>query len=403
MSRESGLIEKSKLFAACGLQKAYRGFKDRQRVRLILWRRYEKAASTVQAAYRKWRDAKNVDEKIIKNFPKDRKLYRACKRSAPLKQRMKLNQDLERQEPTSVLFRKCLRGTANHSDKMAIWRAIIELRRGHPYWSTHIAFKAMIESRGDLAKSLNLMADETFALKNEGDVPMQLQRLFVPALSAPSSSSSKEGPLGPESSRSGSPINPGFGTTFQGTGLTGLRNLRTSRAAGGNSLDFSPLLVRSYFSKYYAGARLVHNPCRKPQGFEPHMLGPLSPRADGSILQGTDNSIKHGMKANISDIGVPVLAVNTLPIYFESRDQTGTLHSYIANGATYDPSAGIAKGSRAIMELSPRMKGSPVGAPKQTSFGTPTPTWQGKHAPSKDTELLAGLLQLQQKMDSLAY
>ena len=143
-------VERARVDAARGLQKAYRGYRDRQRVRLILWRRYEKAAGVIQAAYRAWRDEKKVDERVLKSLPKGAKLFRACRRSTPLRQRQKLKYDTDTQEPTSVLFRRCLRGSASHQDKMTIWRAIIELRRGHPYWSTHVAFKAMIESRGNL-------------------------------------------------------------------------------------------------------------------------------------------------------------------------------------------------------------------------------------------------------------
>ena len=403
--------DRARLVAACGVQKAYRGFRDRQRVRLILWQRYEKAAAVIQARYRRWRDEKKVDERILKALPKGQTIFRACRKAAPLRQRQKLKFDTDNQEPTSILFRRCLRGNASHRDKMTIWRAIVELRRGHPYWSTHVAFKAMIESRGNLDRSLTLMSDETYALKNEHDVPMQLQKLFIPTLPADSSAASAGAGAttagtvaGPETNRSSSPIN--FATTSASmsaslaqalgggaTGISGIRNVRQSRAAAGNALDYSSLFVRNYFSKHYAGCTHLQNPCRKPNGFEPHQLGPLSPRSDGTVLQSTDKTLRHGMKPEAFGTKggalVPALQLSATGSFGANSSLAGqqqlrspVMYPSGVSGHTISAS-GVGGGGAGSREPTPR---------ERFAKGT---------TPSRDTELLAGLLQLQQQMDAL--
>ena len=397
-------LDRARLAAASGLQKAYRGYRDRQRVRLILWRRYEKAAGVIQAAYRAWRDEKRVDERLLKELmTKGRKIFRASRRSTPLRQRQKLRHDTETQEPTSILFRRCLRGNATHPDKMAIWRAIIELRRGHPYWSTHVAFKAMIESRGNLDRSLTLMSDETYALKNEQDVPMQLQKLFVPSpASASAPAPAQAAAAGPETTtRITSPISSGGGVTSSaslalGTGLTGIRNIRTSKAVGGSALDYSSLLVRNYFSKYYAGNLNVPNPCRKPVGFEPHKMGPCSPRGDGSILQATDRTLRHGMRPE------PLAATGTVP----SLGQLPPSPIYYVNQAQAQAQAQTqgrgGQGHGLTINAAAASAGAEAGRGSTPRMPTPRERFAKNTTPSKDTELLAGLLHLQQQMDALS-
>ena len=419
----SGKVDLARRVAALGMQKAFRGWKGRQRVQMILWRRYVRAAEVIQVNYRKWRDAKKVDEHVVKALPKDRKIYRASRRRPPLRQREKLKYDTDNQVPTSVLFRKVLRGAGTHADKMAIWRAIIELRRGHPYWSTHTAFKSMIESRGDLSRSLTLMADETFALKNEGDVPMQLQKLFVPSRPPPAPAPSSGATRG----RAGSPItttaaafpSPSPVKQFQGTGLAGIRNMRTTKVASGNALDYSSLLLRNYFSKYYAMAVNVQNPCRKPMGFEPWTFGALSPRADGSVVQSWDNSIKHGMNANLYASGapagkasVPALSIVTgslsphLPPthhhhhHHHHHQHQHHAHHHSSNASLEAPApAGI---------NTPRLhaqQASAAAAAAQAVAATSTPRLSTPRLSTprqKDEELLHSLLNVQQQLDALS-
>ena len=378
--------------AARGLQRCYRGWKGRERVSLILWTRFETAATMIQHAYRRWHDEKRIDAAIVKKLEPGRKVFRRCKRNAPLLQRLKLKKDVDNQPPTSVLFHKCLRGVSNHDNKMAIWRAILELRRGHPTWSTHTAFKAMIEARGDITRALTLMSDETFALKNEGDVPMQLQLLFIPSLpnvtpTAPSKGDPGTPAAGP---RATSPIAittstsaGSMHTQFPGTGLAGLRSMRGQRVSmqRPNALDFSQLLVRSYFSKYYAHS--IHMgtvPCRKPLGFEPHMLAPKSPNADGTLVTWesflADRSATHQLSHHHPS--------NT------NTSMNGLLSTQIPGGS------GSITPSRRVLSAGPPSPVQPSAAPGSPGMGS-----FPLGAQARDTELLSNLLELQQKMDSL--
>jgi len=402
-------VNRARLVAACGLQKAYRGFRDREKVRMILWKRFERAASVIQTKYRKWRDEKKVSESIYKALPKDREVFRACCRATPLRQRQKLKFDMDNQEPTSTLFRKCLRGAANHKDKMEIWRAIIELRRGHPYWSTHVAFKAMIESRGNLERSLSLMSDETYALKNEQDVPMQLQKLFIPSAPAPailpgqaqvtviptnSPLPSFSVAMGPETfNRPSSPANTAASVSASlalgggAAGISGIRNIRTSKAANhGSALDYTHLLVRNYFSKHYAGnAHNAQNPCKKPNGFEPHTFTPLTPRGEGApVPQATNKNIRHGMH----------------PIELE-QPRAGSVVPAL-NWAEMSMGLGVPVGGAGGKLGSSQTALSTITASGNSREPTPRDRIAKNTTPRRDTELLAGLLQLQQQMDALA-
>lgn len=400
------LKDRSRLIVALGLQRAYRGQRARARVSLILWSRFESAAVTLQRAYRRWRDEKRIDVALVRAL--DRKVFRRCKRSSPQVQRLKLKKDVENQPPTSVLFHKCLRGVSTHDGKMAIWRAILELRRGHPHWSTHVAFKAMIEARGDLTRALTLMSDETFALKNEGDVPMQLQLLFIPSLPgvtpvAPAKGGSDAAtpgravsPIGLTASLSGAAAGTATQSTqFAGTGFAGLRTMQGLRAASqrNNALDFSQLLIRSYFSKFFAANIHIGTvPCKKPQGFDPHVLTPKSPNADGTVLTWDGVRGSAAMSAGLGITGV--LGAST-------QNQTGSGSATPSRRMVSSPI--LREGRPAMGSVSPGH--FPLGDGTHTTGGgggggggsvrIPIGT------PSRDTELLNNLLQLQQKMDAL--
>lgn len=414
MSQHESLKDRSRLFVALGLQKAYRGQRARARVSLLLWSRFESAAVTIQHAYRRWRDEKRIDAAQVRVL--DRKVFRRCKRNSPQVHRLKLKKDLENQPPTSVLFHKCLRGVSTHDGKMAIWRAILELRRGHPHWSTHVAFKAMIEARGDLTRALTLMSDETYALKNEGDVPMQLQLLFVPSLPgvtpvAPSKSGSDAttpgravSPIGLTTSLSAAATST-QSTQFAGAGLAGLRSMQGQRAAlqRNNALDFSQLLIRSFFSKYYAAnVHIGTVPCKKPQGFDPHDLTPKSPNADGTVITweavlGSRGSAATGTSAGLGIAGV--LGVTQTQTVGSGRSTPS--RRMVASPIMRDRSAlgSPGQGSFPLGDVSVggvgiRSGGALGGGSVRSSAG-------GMGTPSRDIELLNNLLQLQQKMDAL--
>ena len=335
---------------AVGLQSAYRGWSERQRLQVKLWYRYHVSAYTIQRVWREyieWReiivytnirrlqrasDLQMANANEIKAAKKAMKYSRLIppKNGSPsrrgrrgkgkgkkngktidmnngasssdeddvivaepetrLKARpvtpekaafsivssfndFKVPQSVMR--PTSLNFKQCLRNKASFDEKMSVWRAVIELRRGHSKDSVDICLKAMLEAEGDISRAMILMGDPTYHLKNEGKVPLYLRLLFMPFL--------KQDQYLPKNSpvkRKQKQLKDSLIAGQTGTGVSGIRNLKTLK--GGDTtdesaahlendddeegLDLSQLISYSYFSKYYSGNPTgLIAPCMKPK------------------------------------------------------------------------------------------------------------------------------------------
>lgn len=266
---------------AKSLQKSYRGISGRQAAQLERWMIYQRSAFIIQRAYREhieWKEIitytnlrrvqKSMNFERVSVTKKGKQQHGAEGEQhgmdSPSRQ-LSLDGDKKHRvpqsvgHPTSLNFRKCLRNRAEFDEKMSVWRAIIELRRGHFGRDTHICMKAMLEANGDVSRAMILMGDPTYHLKNEGPVPLHLQQMFMPflrdeeymILSKKQSSPSKK---------------------MTGAGFRSLQTLRAASMAAaddddeGGGLDLSPVVLDAYFTQFFVGRRDDSvAPCQKPQ------------------------------------------------------------------------------------------------------------------------------------------
>ena len=288
---------------ANALQKSYRGRCGRQKAELERWMIYMRSAFIIQRAYREhieWKEIitytnlrrvqksmnferVSVTKKKSKGMqvPEDRKGDESPSRQLNLDGEKKHRVPQSVGQPTSMNFKKCLRNRADFDEKMSVWRAIVELRRGHFHMGTHICLKAMLEANGDVSRAMILMGDPTYHLKNEGDVPLHLQQMFIPFL--------RDEDYLLLSKMSTSPKKK-----FTGSMLSTLQSMRQSTDGGlttgggpesngdeGGGLDLSPIVLGGYFTTYYQGRRDdTIPPCQRPQsvseipGVKPYRVKP---------------------------------------------------------------------------------------------------------------------------------
>ena len=299
-----GIDEKYAVFGArlaCHIQRMYRGQCGRVSAKLERWQKYQTCAFVIQRAYREhveWQEiithtvlrrlqqasqhtmsAKAGSSSNSGNGKRADSPKTARKRGHPEKkngiQKPTYATPQPSTQPTSANFTLCLRNMATFDEKMSVWRALVELRRGHRDMSPHICLKAMIEANGDLSRAMVLMGDQTYHLKNEGDVPRHLRQIFMPFLweedYLPKKShggSSNGGAGSPDQRRE---FEESFNNGGSSIGLDGIRKLRAEQtgAAGGGMGYFQPgveegdddsgglnvadVIAHSYFSKYFAG------------------------------------------------------------------------------------------------------------------------------------------------------
>jgi hypothetical protein len=71
---------------------------------------------------------------------------------------------------------------ANFSQKMAVWRAVIELRRGFKKYSNDVCVKALIQSNGNLQKATILLGtnDFVFNAQNSPQLGEEYKTLLNP-------------------------------------------------------------------------------------------------------------------------------------------------------------------------------------------------------------------------------
>ena len=351
---------------ANSLQKAYRGVSGRQAAQLERWMIYQRSAYIIQRAYREhieWKEIitytnlrrvqKSMNFERVSVTKKGKQQHGAEGEQHSMDSPSRhLNVDGEKKHrvpqsvghPTSLNFRKCLRNRADFDEKMSVWRAIVELRRGHFGRDTHICMKAMLEANGDVSRAMILMGDPTYHLKNEGPVPLHLQQMFMPflrddeylILSKKQSSPSKK---------------------MTGVGFRSLQSLRASATSAngdddddeGGGLDLSPVVLEAYFTPFFTGRRDDSiAPCQRPQSVseipsvkplpvQPRNVGP-SKRTKTDTLAAMSSSLKdvsgkvegRGRRTSVYDSG----SRGASPISRKSRSSPRRPSSAGARAAT---------------------------------------------------------------------
>lgn len=136
MSKKAQDIGELSQKVAVQLQSACRGIRARSNTLIKRWERANIAAYKIQTEYRRW------------------KLFQFIRKKGQKETRSSLSND--------DCWAKVLTNQASFSDKMHVWRNVIELRRGRPNLSTKICLKAMFQSHGNLVKASILLANQDF-------------------------------------------------------------------------------------------------------------------------------------------------------------------------------------------------------------------------------------------------
>ena len=291
---------------ATHIQRMYRGQCGRVAAKLERWQKYQTCAFVIQRAYREHVEWQEIITHTVLRRLQQASHHRvhqvgangqkatdspAHKKGQPEKkngiQKPTYATPQPTAQPTSANFNLCLRNKATFDEKMSVWRALIELRRGHPLMSPHICLKAMIESNGDLSRAMVLMGDQTYHLKNEGNVPKHLRQMFMPFLREEDYLPKKPVQTGGGSPDQRREFEKSFSNVGTSIGLDGIRKLRAEQANGmshggngsisaagkeddddddGGGLNVAEIIAHSYFSKYFAGTSKTQDvaPCVRP-------------------------------------------------------------------------------------------------------------------------------------------
>lgn len=214
--------------SALKIQKTYRAWIDRLKVKLKLWKRYHHAAFIIQKSYHKWKSIisfERVSTVINKNNASDVK-----KRNKKVTLHSIIN---------NVMYRK-----ASYQELITIWKAAIELRRAHNFHKTDILLKSLANSNCDLARSLVLLGNEEFSLKNDKALTKNIRMEFLPTdqnIKRPSLTHHKNGDAG-----------------ITGIDLVFALRQRQLSNKGYNisnrNMQLSTLMYKSYFSKHHYGS-----------------------------------------------------------------------------------------------------------------------------------------------------
>lgn len=163
----------AKVRAAASLQRLHRGKRGRDDARLLRWERFHRAAFIIQNAYRMYR-VKDSFRKAI-----HRRLHKRNKKNAKEISSQKLEES-----NTSSNGKNCVDNIfnlrASFEDKLTFWRKALELRRAHPQYPTDVIMKALITSKGDLQRGIILLGNVEFALRNMSDLSKKIRKTLLP-------------------------------------------------------------------------------------------------------------------------------------------------------------------------------------------------------------------------------
>ena len=247
------------------LQAKYRGYKARD----IVWKMrilfIIRAAKVIQHAYRSWKLNRMT-------FPTS---YRLKPMAPPT-------------HPTSLAWESLPFGRGTYHERIALWRAVIELRRAHPHFCTDVCLRALILAEGNLQRALIIIANPEFHLSAQSGLDLSFEQrcLFLPFVEAT--------PLKIEEAQTGRRLDPrnakkvnvnlrlyqyimniDVGGRGMSQGMTRFlekaRKIREEKEMNFSVLDYSDTLYRSFFSLSYEGhdrpgAMRFHKTAPKPLG-----------------------------------------------------------------------------------------------------------------------------------------
>ena len=247
------------------LQAKYRGYKARS----VVWKMrilfIVRAAKVIQHAFRVWKLNRMT-------FPTS---YRLKSKIPPT-------------PPTALAWESLPFGRGSYHERIALWRAVIELRRAHPHFCTDVCLRALILAEGNLQRALIIIANPEFHLSAQSGLDLSFEQrcLFLPFVEST--------PLKLEEAQSGRRLDPkaakkinvnlrlyhyimnvDTGGRGMSQGMTRFleksKKIREEKKMSFTVMDYSDTLYRSFFSLSYEGhdrpgAMRFHKTAPKPLG-----------------------------------------------------------------------------------------------------------------------------------------
>lgn len=141
--------------------------------RVLRYERYQRAALTIQWAYRSYR-VLQLSRKRLANFSgldylENKHLISGASPAAV---------------ETKERWKRLLSGEATFQEKTDLWRNIVELRRAYGY-STDLCLKALLHANGDLTRALSMIGNQEFSFRYGSDkLPTEVYAMFLPTIAS---------------------------------------------------------------------------------------------------------------------------------------------------------------------------------------------------------------------------
>ena len=148
-------------------QRIIRGKIARDDYQLKRWEKLNLCALKIQRIYRSWRILQYTKIRNKNKF-KFNNNNNNNNNNLTIRGTKRIKNDLNNNSYLNVINNK-----GNHSEKMFVWRQIIELRRGYRHSSTELCIKALIQSNGDVSKAMTLLGSSEFSYQAHFGPPLE--------------------------------------------------------------------------------------------------------------------------------------------------------------------------------------------------------------------------------------
>ena len=134
------------------------------RVKLIRWEIYYRAAMIIQRGWRRF-------------LQLSRKHNRYNHRRNRLLSKMTLPH-------LNTIFNKVMTDVATSEEKFELWRSVIELRRTRNQYSTDAIIRSLVECKGDVSRTMLISGNTSFGWRNAADLSDDSRHKLLPGTSA---------------------------------------------------------------------------------------------------------------------------------------------------------------------------------------------------------------------------
>ena len=251
---DSSKLRESALKIAKFCQSAQRGRKARENVQLKRWEQANSAAYKIQVV------SKHFSQFYLTIFTMSPKC--AFRKWRLLEfSRIKISWTMKKPESASRSMQTILAGAGSFSEKIMIWRNVVELRRSFRDVSPEICLKALLNANGDVSRALALLGSKDFSFYAENKTSLS------PELKAALNPSQLSNKALDEKLRAAQALNTSSNKIAHGArhgrSMRAHRHLQDSIKSAANlseepypdsSVDLRQLVLKCYYSSNFVGS-----------------------------------------------------------------------------------------------------------------------------------------------------